>query len=381
MKIVADENIPYVKEAFGNFGEVTVLPGRQIAAKSVQDADVLLVRSVTKVDENLLANSQVKFVATATIGTNHIDEKYLKSRGIGFASAKGSNANSVAEYVIAALFCLAKKKGFSLKEKALGVVGVGNIGSRVVRMAKGLGMKVLQNDPPLARKTRETRFLPLEELLQRANIITLHVPLTYAGEDATYHLFNADRIARMKPDGFLINTSRGAVVSSQPFKIALGANLLAGAVCDVWENEPLIDLELLNNVTLGTPHIAGYSLDGKVAGTTMISQAVSNFFHSPDPWEPQEILPSPSVPYLRVEALGKSEEEIIGEVISKIYDIEKDARKLHQLPEVPETERDLFFDKLRKEYPVRREFFNTKLEFTNATDGLRQKFFALGFQV
>ena len=187
MKIVADENIPYVKLAFNSIGKVNALPTRQINAESVRDADILLVRSPTKIDGTLLEGSSLKFVATATIGTDHIDEEYLKSKNIRFASAAGCNANSVAEYVFAAILTLSKKRGFRLQSMTLGVVGIGNIGSKVVRIAEALGMRVLQNDPPLKRKTDDPRFLPLDRLME-ADIITLHVPLTNNGLDATYML-------------------------------------------------------------------------------------------------------------------------------------------------------------------------------------------------
>ncbi|MCK4325827.1 4-phosphoerythronate dehydrogenase, partial [bacterium] len=211
MKIVADKNIPFVEEAFGKLGEVATLPGRQINSSAVKEADVLLVRTVTRVDERLLKGSRVRFVATATIGLDHVDLDYLKKKGIGFASATGCNANSVAEYIVAALLIFAQRYEFSLSGKTIGVVGVGNVGSRVVEKAGILGMNVLQNDPPLARKTGESRFRPLEELLQKSDILTLHVPLSHEGEDATYHMANEALFEKMKKGGFFINTSRGAV--------------------------------------------------------------------------------------------------------------------------------------------------------------------------
>src|ERR1019366_2901931 len=183
MRIVADPNIPFVQEAFGPLGEVRLVPGRQITARSVRDADALLVRSVTPVNAALLDGSPVKFVATATIGIDHIDQEYLSAKAIGFASAQGSNANSVAEYVVAAMLQMAQRQKFRLRDKTLGVIGVGHVGSRVVRDAEALGMRVLQNDPPRALAENALQFIPLERLLAEADIIALHVPLTKAGAD------------------------------------------------------------------------------------------------------------------------------------------------------------------------------------------------------
>ncbi|NQT84941.1 4-phosphoerythronate dehydrogenase, partial [bacterium] len=213
MKIVADENIPYVKEAFGSLGDVIPLPGRKIAPASVVDAEILLVRSITEVNASLLEGSRVRFVGTATIGTDHVDEEYLHSRGIAFASAPGSNANSVAEYVVAALLTTARRKNFPLKGKTIGVIGVGNCGSRVAKKAEALGMRVLLNDPPLWRQTGNKRFRPLEELFS-ADILTLHVPLTYEGIDATYHLVDEAFLSKLRPECILMNTSRGPVVDN-----------------------------------------------------------------------------------------------------------------------------------------------------------------------
>jgi erythronate-4-phosphate dehydrogenase len=213
MKIIADSKIPFVQEAFADVAEVTALDTREIVPDVVREADALLVRSETTVDKSLLNGSRVRFVATATIGTDHLDTDYLQQRGIGFASAPGSNANSVGEYIVAALLVLEERCGFSLAGKTLGVVGVGNVGTIVVRYARALGLHVLQNDPPLARTTGNPAFLPLDELMD-ADIITIHVPLTKTGPDKTFHLFGDARIRAMKSGSILINTSRGGVVDT-----------------------------------------------------------------------------------------------------------------------------------------------------------------------
>jgi len=373
MKIAADPNIPFVQEAFGPLGNVRLVPGREITAGTVSDADILLVRSVTPVNAALLDGSRVKFVATATIGFDHIDREYLSQKGIGFASAQGSNANSVAEYVVAAMLELAHRHKFRLRDKTLGVVGVGNVGSRVVRYAEALGMRVLQNDPPRQRSETLKHFVGIDQVLAEADIITLHVPLVRGGEDATFHLFDKDRLGaleRRRP--ILINSSRGAVVDNKALLKAIDGERLGGVVLDVWENEPNILPELLDVVDLATPHIAGYSFDGKVNGTRMIYEAVCGFFKLAPTWKPT--LPPPPVPRIehRIES-AEDDEDALREVISRVYDITADDAALRKNVRM--------FDKLRAEYPVRREFFNTELVLRGASKELRAKCAALGFRM
>jgi len=381
MKIVADPNIPFVQEAFGPLGEVQLVPGREITAARLQDADVLLVRSVTPVNAALLADSQVKFVATATIGTDHIDQEYLRQRGIGFASAQGSNANSVAEYVVAAMLEMAHRRKFRLRDKTFGVIGVGNVGSRVVRNAAALGMRVLQNDPPRERRADgepggralPTTFVSLEQVLSEADIITLHVPLTREGADTTFHLFDKNRLSSLASrQPILINTSRGAVADNQALLKAIDGERLGGVVLDVWENEPNISPELLDIVDLSTPHIAGYSFDGKVNGTRMIYEALCQFFKLQPTWSPH--LPPPPVPRLELTvSSGEDEEEVLRRVVKRVYDITADDIALRKNVRT--------FDKLRAEYPVRREFFNTEVALRGASESLRARFMALGFRM
>jgi erythronate-4-phosphate dehydrogenase len=373
MKIVADPNIPFVQDAFGPLGDVQLVPGREITADTVPDADVLLVRSVTQVNAALLDGSRVKFVATATIGFDHIDREYLSQKGIGFASAQGSNANSVAEYVVAAMLELGHRQKFRLRDKTLGVVGVGNVGSRVVRYAEALGVHVLQNDPPRQRAEQLPHFVSLERVIAEADIITLHVPLIREGEDATLHLFENDRLGALKHrKPILINSSRGAVVDNQALLKAIDGERLSGIVLDVWENEPNISPELLDVVDLATPHIAGYSFDGKVNGTRMIYEAACGFFHLQPTWSAH--LPPPPVPRIELAvSSGEDEEEILRRVVRRVYDITGDDAALRQNVRA--------FDTLRAEYPVRREFFNTELVLRGASESLRARFVAMGFKM
>lgn len=360
VKIVADPNIPFVREAFGSLGEVALVPGRKMTAADVRDADCLLVRSVTPVNAALLEGSRVRFVATATIGVDHVDRAYLDRRGIGFASAAGSNANSVAEYVVAALLELARRKNFQLRDKTIGVVGVGNVGSRVVRYTEALGMRVLENDPPRQRAEGLKHFVSLERVMAEADIITLHVPLTRSGPDATFHLLEPRR-------GILINTARGAVLDNR----ALLAAKLDGLVLDVWEGEPNLLPGLLEKTDIGTPHIAGYSFDGKVNGTRMIYEAACKFFGLPTQWRP--VLPPPPVPQVQCDATGLDDEEALWQIVRQVYDIAADDAALRAAPQE--------FDRLRAEYPVRREFFNTTVRLRNAGDSLCEKCAALGFKL
>jgi erythronate-4-phosphate dehydrogenase len=370
MKIVADPNIPFVREAFAALGEVHCVPGRQMTAADARDAELLLVRSVTPVNAALLKHSRVRFVATATIGTDHIDEPYLERRRIGFASAAGSNANSVAEYIVAALLELAARRKFRLRKKILGVVGVGNVGRRVVRYAEALGMRVLPNDPPRQRAEGLSHFVPLDRVLLEADIVTFHVPLTRKGTDATHHLFGEYALTLLRHKPILINTSRGAVVDNNVLLSAIRKKEISGAVLDVWEHEPHISADLNKAVDIGTPHIAGYSFDGKVAGTRMIYEAASKFFGARPTWQPK----LPVVPAREVSVNhGEDDEDVLRRVAAGCYNICADDAALRAAPHA--------FDRLRAEYPVRREFFNTELELRGAGETLRRKLEALGFKV
>lgn len=380
MKIVADDNIPFVKEAFGGFGDLLTYPGRQIDSSLVKEAHILLVRSVTRVDKQLLNRSKVRFVATATIGCDHVDTDYLEKKRIGFASAAGCNANSVAEYMVAALLMLSRGHGFSLSEKTIGVVGVGNVGSRVVKKADILNMKILQNDPPLKRGTGKEQFRPLEELLEQSDIVTLHVPLTYKGQDTTYHIADNALFAKMKAGSFLINTSRGGVVDNTHLLMALKQNRLSGAVLDVWEGEPEIDHQLLRAVDVATPHIAGYSLDGKSTATLLIYKAACHFLNTPCEWQLPELPPHPC-PLIQVDVRGRKDEEILSEIVRQACNLERDDQDLRRILQLPLPERKTYFDRLRTEYPVRREFNAIKLNISGANQEIKQKLTSLGFSL
>lgn len=353
MNLIVDENIALAQQAFSDFGNVKFVDGRFLTNSGVKDADILIIRSVIKVDEHLLQNSKIKFVGTATIGIDHIDLDYLKKSNIFFTDAKGCNADSVAEYVFTALLKIASDQKFSLREKTIGVVGIGNIGSRVVRHAESLGMKVLKNDPPLERQGIGKNYVSLDEIL-KADIITLHVPLTLDGIDKTFYLLNERDLEQIKKDAIIINTSRGAVIdNSDLFSETKRKNFKL--VLDVWENEPSISIKLLDKTAIATPHIAGYSLEGKVNGTKMIYDALCRFTNTKSEWSPE--LPSIEGFNLKLPDF-KSDEEKLYKLFSSIYNIEKDDARLREISNHKLNERAGYFDMLRKTYPVRREFSN-----------------------
>lgn len=352
--IIADENIPAIAEALAGIGDVKTMPGRAIAPDSLRAADALVVRSVTKVNQSLLAGSRVRFVATATTGDDHLDLEWLRAQGIGVATAAGSNARSVVEYLVAALLEVGARTG-GLEGKTLGVIGHGRIGGEVARLAPVLGMDAIACDPPRQRAGHVAAdgrgFLPIEEVLRRADVVTIHVPLVRDGEDATRGLVGAARVGMLKPGAVVINTSRGDVLDGTALRGALESGATAGAVLDVWEGEPAIDPALAKLCWISTPHIAGYSTDGKFEGTRMVAAAVAAHFGAPFAWKPT--LPPPQRELLRTPEGGTAESRLRS-LVHQAYDIRMDDARLRI--SLPSTTLSTDFDRLRKEYPVRREF-------------------------
>ncbi len=380
MKIVADSNIPYVRQCFSCMGEVEALAGDAITGESISGADILLIRSVTKVNEELLKGSGVRFVGTATIGFEHVDREYLERQGIGFASAPGSNANSVAEYVVAGLLLLGERHNVKLEGSSIGIIGVGNVGSRVEQKSRELGMEVLLNDPPLERKTGDKKYLPLKEVL-RCDFVTIHTPLTFAGQDKTYHLADEEFFGLLKKNCFFINTSRGAVVDSPALKSVVTAGKLGGVILDVWENEPEIDTELLKIVDVGTPHIAGYSLDGKVRGMVMLYDAVCDYFGLEKRFYEADFLPAVENSKITVDCAGLDEQPALRDAVFQGYNIKWDDEMLRAIAEMKAEERGNYFRRLRKEYPVRREFGNMEVLCRDCPVEVAEKLGGIGFKV
>ena len=349
MKVICDSDIPFLKGALEPHCEVVYARGSEISRDMVKDADALVIRTRTKCDANLLEGSKVRFIATATIGYDHIDTRWCESHGITWTNAPGCNSWSVQQYIGSLLVTMARQFGFSFREKTLGVVGVGNVGSKVARLAALLGFRVLLCDPPRARREGSGSFVSIDDIISRSDIITLHVPLIRDGEDATFHMFDSSRLASMNRNQILINSSRGEVVDGAALKNALSRKNILAASLDVWENEPQIDPELLSLLFTGTPHIAGYSIDGKATGTTMSVQALGKFFDLPcKDWEVTEVPPSLQPTEFSIDVTGKTPQEVLADAILHTYDIKNDDAALRT--DVAS------FEKQRSHYPVRREF-------------------------
>ena len=381
MQLVVDEEIPFSQEVFSHLGSVTLLPGRAMTRETLREAHALIVRSVTKVDATLLADTTVQFVGTATTGVEHIDREYLAARDIGFAAAPGCNANAVAEYVLTALLVTAHAKGLVLSGKTLGIIGVGRIGSLVAAKAPALGLQTLLHDPPLARATGDRRYRPLSEILQ-ADFVTLHVPLTLDGPDATFHLIGADELAHMATFSILINTARGEVVDNDALLEALTGGTIEGAVMDVWEREPSINWDLLNHVTLGTPHVAGYSSDAKINGTVMLYHACCRFWGMKPAWTPPPDLPATLGPgtlsHITFDATGKDFQTLAHEMITTLYDLPGDHARMREVLALPKPRRPQAFDRLRRDYSHRREFAFSPISIKGGDRNLFARLHALG---
>ena len=330
MKIVVDDKIPFIREKLELLAdEVVALRGADISADDVRDADALIVRTRTRCDEALLKDSKVQLVATATIGFDHIDTAYMKRAGIRWTNCPGCNAASVAQYVECSLLLLEREKGLALRESTIGIVGCGHVGSKVKAVAECLGMRVLVCDPLLA----DPSFVSLDTIEREADIITFHVPLTREGEYATYHMADDAFFHQLSRVPYIINTSRGEVVDNEALLSALNEGRVHDAVIDVWEHEPQLSLELLKRVYIGTPHIAGYSADGKVNADNMVIDALCQHFGLKHPGA----IKPPSLP---VDFL------YTGDPL-QLYNPLDDSQKLKQHPEN--------FESLRNNYPLRRE--------------------------
>ncbi len=351
-------------------GEVRLHEGRSLSSADVRAADILLVRSVTPVNAALLADSKVRFVGSATIGTDHVDVEYLRGRGVEFAYAPGTNALAVGEYVLAALFALHDRQPVG----PVGIVGYGNTGRALARLLDACGIEYLLNDPPLEQSglRSDVEFVSLDEI-RRAQIISLHVPLTRGGTHPTFHLADEKFLEKLSPDALLINSSRGAVVDN----VALVKQLRRGglrAALDVWEGEPAIDPELLERTVLGTPHIAGYSVEGRLEGTQRMYQAVCEFLGIKPEWH--YTAQAPGRPVLSTREQGFA---AVRDFVLQAYDIRRDDRELRTLRSLAAAERAAGFDRLRREYPPRREFAAYRCRLAADDPVLQKQLQGLGF--
>jgi erythronate-4-phosphate dehydrogenase len=358
MKIVCDNKIPFLKGALEPYADVVYLPGKDTTAEVLKDADAVITRTRTKCNESTLKGSSVKIIATATIGFDHIDTEWCEQNGIEWTNAPGCNSWSVRQYMASLLVQILKHYNLDRHNCTLGVIGVGNVGSKVAEIATILGLKVLLNDPPRARKEGNDSFVSLDEIIEKSDIITCHVPLQRNGQDATFHLFDSKKISKLKPHQILINTSRGEVVDNTSLKTALQNKMIKAASLDVWENEPDIDTELMEQLFTATPHIAGYSLDGKANGTWMSVQAIGKKFNLPcKDWKVTEV-PNPAQPVeFCIDLNGKNINQALDEAILYTYNIFTDDRRFRENP----TE----FELQRADYPIRREFPAFTVRFTN----------------
>ena len=376
MLIVADENIPLVDAFFAEFGEIRRLPGRQITRADVHDADVLLVRSVTKVDRDLLEGSAVRFVGTCTIGTDHLALDYFHQEGIQWSSAPGCNARGVVDYVLGSLLTLAEIEGADLNQRTYGVVGAGEVGGRLINVLKGLGFNVLVCDPP--RQAAEGGdYVSLEQIIERCDVISLHTPLDKSAENATWHLLDQQRLNQLKHGTWLINASRGPVIDNNALREVLTRREDLQAVLDVWEAEPQVDVELADLCVLATPHIAGYSLDGKQRGTAQIYQAFCDFLGQEAVIKLADLLPAPWLAKLELSA-DSDPAWALATVCRGVYDPRRDDADFRRSLVGTVQEQKLAFDALRKHYPVRREIEGLQVRIEGESQGLTQMVKALG---
>ncbi|MDX9774001.1 MAG: 4-phosphoerythronate dehydrogenase [Bacteroidales bacterium] len=359
MKIVIDEKIPFIRGAFEPWADVVYSPGRTIDATMVSDADALIVRTRTRCNRTLLKDSNIKIVASATIGFDHLDTSWLEKTGIRWVNAPGCNSGSVMQYITALLFFLARKHALDLRSLTLGIVGVGNVGSKVARAASSIGMRVLLNDPPRYRREGGSQFHPIEKLIAESDILTLHVPLTLDGNDRTRHLISGTNLSKLKRNSIIINSSRGEVVDNTALRDALNDRLILGAALDVWEGEPEADSRLLQLVDFATPHIAGYSVDGKANATVNSVREVAATLKIPlTQWTPA-LLPQPLEPLIDLTTHGNGADplEIVAAAVRHTYPAEEDDRLFRANPAK--------FEYLRDNYRVRREFSSYRVKTTD----------------
>ena len=342
MKIVADKNIPFLKGIAEQYGDVTYLAGSEFSKETVADADTLIVRTVTHFGKEILDNSNVKLICSATIGFDHIDTEYCKQNNIVWKNAPGCNSGSVMQYIVSALILISRQKGFNLKEKTIGIVGVGNVGKKVAKACQLLGMRVLLNDPPRQAAEKSDIFVDLDTIKREADIITFHTPLTKNGETKTFHLADNTFFELLKKDAIIINSARGGIIDTQAIKKALKEKKISGAIIDCWENELDIDTEYMNLVDIATPHIAGYSADGKANATRMSLESIADFWNLSK--NPIDKITIPQIENRQI----NMENIIIGDALLRTYNPTDDNNRFRANPEL--------FSSLRGNYPLRREY-------------------------
>ncbi|CAH0534066.1 Erythronate-4-phosphate dehydrogenase [Vibrio stylophorae] len=371
-RILVDEAMPYARELFVHFGEVVAMPGRSLTADDLVDIDALMVRSITKVNQALLAKAnRLAFVGTATAGMDHIDQALLAKRGIAFTAAPGCNKVGVAEYVLSALQVLAMEQDFTLSDRVVGIVGAGQVGSYLSQCLDALNIHHLLCDPLKAAEGDSREFHSLDTLIERCDVLTLHTPVTYDGEHATHHLIDEMQLNAMKPGSILINAARGPVVNNAALKSRLQQGSIT-AVLDTFEFEPEVDPELVALLHFATPHIAGYGLEGKARGTTMVYNAYSAFLGEESRVEAASLLPQ--APISSVQLTTVCDQALLRHLTQIIYDIRRDDSEFRLSVNSPES-----FDAMRKYYWDRREYSALTVQTNDVVDG--QRLAQLGFRV
>ncbi|HXQ99993.1 MAG TPA: 4-phosphoerythronate dehydrogenase PdxB [Pseudomonas sp.] len=376
MRIVADENIPLLDAFFAGFGDIRRYPGRTLDRAAVADADILLVRSVTQVNRQLLEGSPVRFVGTCTIGTDHLDLDYFNEAGIQWSSAPGCNARGVVDYVLGSLLTLAEIEGADLPQRTYGVVGAGQVGGRLINVLRGLGWNVMVCDPPL-QSAEGGDYVSLDEIIARCDVISLHTPLSKSGELATWHLLDRARLQQLRHGAWLINAARGPVVDNTALREVLLEREDLQAVLDVWEKEPLVDVELAELCVIGTPHIAGYSLDGRQRGTAQIYQALCAFLDQPATIALEDLLPKPWLAQVALDA-ATDPAWALNMLCRGVYDPRRDDADFRRSLVGDSSSQRLAFDALRKHYPPRREIEGLRVSINGQSALLRQIIQALG---
>lgn len=376
MRILADENIPLVEAFFGAHGDIRRLPGRGIDRAALGDAEVLLVRSVTDVSRELLAGSQVKFVGTCTIGTDHLDLDYFAEAGIAWSSAPGCNARGVVDWVLGSLLALAEVHGAKLSERRYGVIGAGQVGGRLVDVLRGLGWDVRVCDPPRAA-AEGGDFRSLEEVLRECDVISLHTPLTRDGENPTRHLIDAARLKALRPGTWLINASRGGVVDNTALRIHLESGADIDVALDVWEGEPEVNVRLAELCRIATPHIAGYSLDGKLRGTAQIYEAFCAWQQRAPEVDLDDLLPAQWLAELSLKE-ECDPDWALAMLCRAVYDPRSDDANFRRSLVGDTQTRRAAFDALRKHYPPRREITGLWVDIQGESPRLESLLTALG---
>ena len=382
LSIVADDQISFADKIFSKFGYVNLVDGRSIDTGKIKNADILLVRSVTRVNKSLLKNTKVKFVGSATSGIDHIDTDYLRESNIFFSYAPGSNARSVAEYVLNSLIETMRNKTshFSFPDMKVGIIGYGRVGSRVKDFMDIFGVQCALNDPPLYDKTKDKSLIDLEQVLQ-SDVITLHVPLTKEGDHPTYNLVDEKFLERLKSNVIFINTSRGEIIDECALLSFKKRNPESTLILDVWRNEPVINIDLLHKAFISTPHIAGYSYEAKIKATEILFHSLNDILQTN--FEYPELANCKSMTLVPEK---NNSDYLIELIISQHWDILEDNLLLQHYSSLTDEERPSFYDSLRKNYKIRHEYTDRVIDMCKYSgsntfdDEIEKKLKKLGFK-